>query len=103
MTIESLVIFLLVGAVAGFIAAKLTRGAGMGLLLNMAVGVVGAYLGGWLLRLLGVSFRGGLFGVPFAGVLGTLLTAIIGAVALLAILGLITGRARPTWYERRYR
>jgi uncharacterized membrane protein YeaQ/YmgE (transglycosylase-associated protein family) len=99
MTVESLIVFLLVGAVAGFIAAKLTRGAGLGVLLNMMVGVIGAFLGTWLLALLGVSFSGTPhFGVSFGGLLGTLVTATLGAIVLLAVLGLFTRNTR--WGNR---
>ena len=93
MDLTSFIIFLLVGALAGWVAASLTHGGGLGLLLNMAVGVIGAYLGSWLL---------GLFGVAFGGLIGTFVTAIIGAVVLLLIVSLFTGLSRPTWYARRY-
>ena len=86
MATESLLVLLLIGAVAGFIAAKLTHGVGFGLLINMAVGVVGAFLGSWLL---------GLFEVRWSGWLGTLATATVGAIVLLLILSLLTGRRYP--------
>lgn len=85
MSIEALLIFLLVGAVAGFIAAKITQGVGLGLLVNMAVGVIGAFVGSWLL---------GLAGVRWGGWLGMLVTATLGAIALLAIVSLFTSRRR---------
>ena len=72
--------FLLVGAVAGWIAG-LIMGRGSGHIINIVVGVIGAFLGGYLLGMVGVSFGGGL--------VGSLLTAVIGAVVLLFIAGLI--------------
>lgn len=76
----NLLIFLLIGALAGWLAGLVMKGRGFGILINMVVGVLGAFFGGWLLPKLGVSF-GGDFGV--------FITAFIGAVLLLAIIGLI--------------
>jgi uncharacterized membrane protein YeaQ/YmgE (transglycosylase-associated protein family) len=91
MTVESLIVFLIVGAVAGFIAAQITRGAGMGVLANIVVGVLGAFVGTWLLGFLGVSFsHSRVFGISFSGLLGTLVTATLGAIVLLLIVGLFT-------------
>jgi len=72
--------FLLIGLVAGWLAGMIMRGRGFGLGGNLAVGVIGAVLGGYLFRWLGVSF---------AGTLGTLLMAMAGAVILLFLIGLI--------------
>ena len=74
MGIESLIIFLLVGLVAGWLAGQFVRGGGFGLAGDLIVGVVGAFLGGWLLPLIGVSLT---------GILGSIVTATIGAVILL--------------------
>lgn len=70
------IIFLLIGALAGVIM----KGGGFGLIGNIAVGVVGAFLGGWLLSKLGLSIGG-----DFGG----FITAVIGAVILLFIVRLI--------------
>jgi uncharacterized membrane protein YeaQ/YmgE (transglycosylase-associated protein family) len=75
-----ILIFLLIGALAGWLAGVVLKGRGFGLLVNMVVGVVGAFFGGWLLPRLGVGF-GGEFGL--------FLTAFIGAVLLLAIIGIL--------------
>ncbi len=75
-----LLIFLLIGALAGWLAGVVIKGRGFGVLVNMVVGVLGAFFGGWLLPRLGVSFGGDL---------GLFLTAFIGAVVLLAIIMLI--------------
>ncbi|MWV13793.1 GlsB/YeaQ/YmgE family stress response membrane protein [Pseudomonas sp. R-28-1W-6] len=77
----SLILFLIIGAVAGWIAGKLLRGGGFGLLGNLVVGIVGAVIGGHLFSYLGVSAGGGL--------IGSLVTAVIGALVLLVIVGLI--------------
>jgi uncharacterized membrane protein YeaQ/YmgE (transglycosylase-associated protein family) len=88
--VESWVLFVVIGALAGFVAAKITRGEGLGLLVNIFVGVIGAVLGFWLL---------GLAGVTFSGIIGTLVTATIGAVVLLGIAGLFGSnlRHRRSW------
>ena len=76
----NLLIFLLIGALAGWAAGLLMKGRGLGVIGNIIVGVIGAFLGGWLLPMLGVSFGGNI---------GLFITAFIGAVILLAIVGLI--------------
>jgi uncharacterized membrane protein YeaQ/YmgE (transglycosylase-associated protein family) len=76
----NLLIFLLIGALAGWLAGVVMKGRGFGVLVNIVVGVIGAFFGGWLLPRLGVSFGGDV---------GLFITAFIGAVILLAIIGLI--------------
>ena len=66
--------FLIVGALAGWLAGKLTRGRGFGLVGNLVVGILGALVGGFLFRLLGV--------VSY-GFIGSLATATVGALLLL--------------------
>jgi len=75
-----LLFFLLIGAVAGWIAGTLMKGSGYGLIGNMVIGVVGAFIGKYLFGFLGFSF---------AGTIGTLLAAVLGAVILIFIVGLI--------------
>jgi len=77
----SLLVFLLVGIVAGWLAGKLVRGGGFGLIGDLVVGVIGAFVGGFLFNSLGVSSGGGL--------LGSILVATIGAVVLLMLIRLI--------------
>ena len=84
METQSLIIFLVIGAVAGWLAGLLMRGGGFGLLGNIVVGVIGAVFGGWLFGVLGISL-GGLVD----GLVGSLITAVAGAVVLLFIVGLI--------------
>lgn len=81
MDATGLLIFLLVGAAAGWIAGNLMRGGGFGLVGNIVVGIVGAFLGSWLLGLLKVSIGSGL--------INSLVTSVIGAVVLLFLVGLI--------------
>jgi len=77
----SLIAFLLIGAVAGWLAGLLMRGGGFGLLGNIVVGVIGAFVGGFLFGLVGISAGSGL--------VGSLITAVVGAAVLLFIVGLL--------------
>ncbi|MCB1450039.1 MAG: GlsB/YeaQ/YmgE family stress response membrane protein [Nitratireductor sp.] len=81
MGIESLVIFLVIGAVAGWLAGLLVKGFGFGLVGNIVVGIVGAFIAGWLLPRVGL-FIGG-------GIVGAIINATIGAVILLVLLKLV--------------
>lgn len=83
MTLESLVIWIVVGAVAGFLAGIIVKGYGFGLIGNLIVGVVGAFLAGWLLPTLGVGFSVG------SPLVTSILYATIGAVVLLLLVGLV--------------
>jgi uncharacterized membrane protein YeaQ/YmgE (transglycosylase-associated protein family) len=81
-----LVTWLIVGLIAGVLAALLVGG--VGLVGNIIVGIVGAFVGGWIFAQLGVT-------TPFAGLAGTIFTAFVGAVVLLFLLHVLTrGRAR---------
>lgn len=81
-----LLTWLIVGLVAGVLAGLLVGG--VGLIGDIIVGIVGAFVGGWIFAQLGVS-------TPFAGLAGTIFTAFIGAVVLLFILHLVMrGRSR---------
>jgi uncharacterized membrane protein YeaQ/YmgE (transglycosylase-associated protein family) len=73
--------FLLVGLVAGWLAGKVMRGAGYGLIGDLVVGVLGALLGGWLFGKLGIAIGGGL--------LGAIITAFVGALILVWVLRLM--------------
>jgi uncharacterized membrane protein YeaQ/YmgE (transglycosylase-associated protein family) len=72
--------FLIIGLVAGWIAGKLMRGHGFGLVGNLVVGILGALAGGFLFGLLGVTAY---------GLIGSLVTATVGAVVLLWIVRLL--------------
>ena len=78
----SLVWFLVIGLVAGWLAGKFMRGGGFGLIGDLIVGVAGAFLGGWIFNdVLNVSVGG--------GIIPALVVAFIGAIVLLWILRLI--------------
>ena len=78
---HGLIAWLIIGAVAGWLAGVLVKGGGFGLIVDIILGVVGALLGGWLSGVLGISLGGGW--------IGSILTAVIGAVLLLFIIRLI--------------
>ena len=77
MTTTNLIWFLVIGLCAGWLAAKLVKGGGYGIVGDLVVGVIGALLGGWLFGLLGISA---------SGPLGSLVTAVVGAVVLIFLL-----------------
>jgi len=79
--VESIIIMLIVGAIAGWLAGKIVRGFGFGLIWNIVIGIIGAFIGVWLLTKLGI--------VPFSGFVGSIVNATIGAVILLVIIGFI--------------
>ena len=80
MPMESLIVLLIVGAIAGWAAGQIVKGYGFGLVGNSVVGVVGAFIGNWLFPQLG------LWG---ADMIGMIISAILGAVILLAVIGLV--------------
>lgn len=81
MDITALLIFLAIGAVAGWLAGLLMHGGGFGLLGDIVVGIIGALVGGYLFNLVGISIGGGL--------VGAILTATVGAVVLLLLIRLV--------------
>lgn len=74
--------FIIIGIAAGFFAGKITKGHGSGLLLNLVIGVIGGVLGGWLF---------GLMGVTTDGLIGSLISATVGAILLLWIVSVMFG------------
>ncbi|MFJ9448887.1 MULTISPECIES: GlsB/YeaQ/YmgE family stress response membrane protein [unclassified Herbaspirillum] len=78
---HGIIVWLIIGAVAGWLAGVLVKGGGFGLLVDILVGIVGAFIGGWLAGLLGIGIGG--------GIAASIVTATIGAVVLLLILRLI--------------
>ena len=81
MTPLGLIILLIVGAVAGWLAGVIMKGFGFGLIGNIIVGIVGAAIASWLFPFLGVSLG--------AGIVGSIISATIGAIILLFIIGLV--------------
>ena len=80
---EGLLVILLVGVIAGWLAGKIVEGSGFGLIGDMAVGIVGALIGSWLMPRLGIHLG--------SGILSAIIVATIGAVLLLLIVRLVTG------------
>ena len=80
MDLKSLLIFLALGAIAGWLAGLIMKGGGFGLVVNIIVGIVGAIIGGWVFSFLGISAE---------SFVGSMVTAVVGAVILLFIVGLI--------------
>jgi uncharacterized membrane protein YeaQ/YmgE (transglycosylase-associated protein family) len=79
--VNSIILMLIVGAIAGWLAGQIVRGFGFGLLWNIVLGIVGAVIGGWLLTTLNFA--------PFPGFIGSIVNGTIGAVILLVIVGFI--------------
>jgi len=78
-----LLLWVIIGGAAGWLAGIITKGKGYGCLGNVLVGVVGSVVGGWLFQIIpGVR--------PMSGLIGSLITAVLGAVALIALLRLLT-------------
>ncbi len=82
-----LLTWLIVGLIAGVLASLVMGGTGYGIIGDIIIGIVGAFIGGWLFRSMGVA-------VPLGGLAGTILVAFIGAVILLFILRLIRSRGK---------
>ncbi len=81
----SIIIWLIIGLIAGFLASRVMRGGGYGLVGDIVVGIIGAVIGGFL---------AGLLGLGSFGLIGTIIVAFIGACILLAILHAVSGRGR---------
>lgn len=88
MEAQSIIIILVLGAAAGWLAGMVFQGGGLGLIGNIVVGIVGGFIGYWLLPKLGVHINTG------TAWLNYVLTAAIGAIVLLAIINIIFGRNR---------
>jgi uncharacterized membrane protein YeaQ/YmgE (transglycosylase-associated protein family) len=76
--------WIIVGLVAGVLASLVMGGTGYGLIGDIIIGIIGAFVGGWIFQKLGT-------GVPFGGLGGVIFVAFIGAVVLLFVLRLIRG------------
>lgn len=77
---HGLIMFLVVGIAAGWLAGKIMKGGGFGLVGDLIVGVVGSFIGGWVFGLLGLAAY---------GLLGSLIMSVIGAMLLLYIIRLV--------------
>jgi len=78
MDTHSLIVWLVIGAVAGWLAGTFVKGGGFGLIGDVVVGIIGAFIGGWLAGVLHIHVG--------AGWIGSILTAAVGAVLLLIVL-----------------
>ncbi len=79
--LTAIIVWLVVGAIAGWLAGLLVRGAGFGLVGDIIVGIVGAFIAGWLLPRVGIIIIG--------GIVSDIINALIGAVILLLIIKLV--------------
>ena len=76
----SLLWFLIIGLIAGWLAGKIMKGSGYGVIGDLVIGIVGAFIGGWVFGLLGIATY---------GLIGSLVTALIGALLLIFIIRMI--------------
>jgi len=81
MTLVDIIVWLIIGGVAGWLAGLIVKGFGFGLVGNIVVGIVGAFIAGWLLPRLGIVIGG--------GIVAAIINAVIGAVILLVIIGFV--------------
>ena len=81
MASHSLIAWLIIGAIAGWLAATFVKGGGLGLIGDIIVGIIGAFIGGWLAGRLGI--------VIGSGLISSIITATVGAIILIVILRLI--------------
>ncbi|MFZ1751980.1 MAG: GlsB/YeaQ/YmgE family stress response membrane protein [Saprospiraceae bacterium] len=82
---EGILVTLILGAVAGWLGSQIYKGSGLGLLGNIVVGILGGFIGYWGLGKLGISLG--------SGYVGYILTAAVGAIALLMIINLVTKKS----------
>ncbi len=87
---ETLLIIVLVGIIAGWLAGRIVQGTGFGIVGDLVIGVLGAFFGSWLFPQMGIHFASG----PIAAIV----SATVGAIVLLLIIRLIRGsRSRGLW------
>jgi len=86
---ETLLIIILVGIIAGWLAGRIVQGTGFGIVGDLVIGVLGAFFGNWLFPQLGIHFASSL--------IAAIVSATIGAVVLLLIIGLVRGGRRGLW------
>ncbi len=78
---HGIIAWLVIGAIAGWLAGKVVEGGGFGLIVDIIVGIIGAIIGGWLAGVAGIGVG--------TGIISTIIVALIGAVILLVVLRLI--------------
>ncbi len=91
---ESLLILLVVGLVAGWLAGQIVQGTGMGLIGDIVVGILGAFIGSWVLPRLGIHLG--------SGIVSAIINGTIGAIILLFVIRLVSGGGgwRGRWARR---
>jgi uncharacterized membrane protein YeaQ/YmgE (transglycosylase-associated protein family) len=94
MSNESLLIILGVGLIAGWLAGQIVQGTGFGIVGDLIIGIVGAFIGSWLLPQLGIHLG--------SGIIAAIINATIGALILLLIIRLVRGGGgwRGSWRRR---
>src|SRR5437763_11656504 len=92
MSNQSLLVILLVGIVAGWLAGKVVRGTGFGIVGDLLVGIAGAFVGNWLLPRLGIHLG--------TGVVSAIVNATVGAILLLFVVRLVGGAGGGGWGGR---
>ena len=83
---QGILVILVVGLVAGWLAGKIVQGTGLGLIGDLAIGIVGAFIASWILPRLGISLG--------VGLVRAIINSTIGAVLLLVIIRLVRGGGR---------
>jgi len=81
MTVETLVTWLVIGAIAGWLASVIVRGGSAGLIGNIIVGIVGAFVGGWLFHYFGIATGTGLFGAITGATVGAVVVLFLVRIA----------------------
>jgi uncharacterized membrane protein YeaQ/YmgE (transglycosylase-associated protein family) len=92
---ESLLVILFVGLVAGWLAGEIMRGYGFGLIGDILIGIIGAFIGDWLLPRLGIHLG--------AGIISAIVNATVGAVVFLLLVRLVRGSGGWGWRRGYYR
>lgn len=96
MSNESLLVILFVGLVAGYLAGHVVRGTGFGILGDLLVGIIGAFIGNWLLPRIGIHLG--------TGLVSAIINATFGAILLLFVVRLLRGGSGSRWggWRRRW-
>ena len=82
LSLSTVIWWLIIGLIAGFLASMVMRGGGYGIVGDIIVGIIGAFIGGWLFSLVGIGA---------GGFVGSIIVAFIGACILIALLRLVSG------------
>jgi uncharacterized membrane protein YeaQ/YmgE (transglycosylase-associated protein family) len=86
MSSESILVIIVVGIIAGWLAGLIVQGTGLGVIGDLVIGVVGAFIGGWILPRVGIHLG--------TGIVSSIINATIGAVILLLLIRLVRGGGR---------